>query len=100
MATTIKGMRSMQTGLSRTMTPESWLPMLSNNNHTHNPDVVVAGPEAVAEAAVMARVKDVVMAMVKDVVKAALQTEGEAATQAVDEAAVRAKNTGYVTPKK
>jgi hypothetical protein len=73
MATTIKVTHSMQTGLSRTVTPES---MPNNHNHTHKPDVGVVGPEAVAEATVVAGVKDVVVVMVK----ATLQTEGKAAT--------------------
>ena len=97
MDTAIKGIHSIQTGLSRPVIPE---PMLNNHNHTHNPDVGVAGPKAVAEAAVMAWVQDVVVVVVEVVVEAALQTEGEAATWAVDEAAVQAKGTGYSTPEK
>ena len=64
--------------------------MLSNNKCTYHPDVVVVGPEAVAEAAVMVGVKD--MVVVEVVAEAALRTKGEAAVQA--------HNTGCFTPKK
>ena len=79
------------------MTPKS---MLNNHNHTHNPDMGMAGPKAMAEATVVAWVQDMVMVIVKFVVEAMLQTEGEAATWAMDKAAVQAKSTGYSTPKK